>query len=110
LSNPTNKAAAEACNISESALYKRLKDPEFKKEYDKARLELLDRNTCAIQSIVNSAIAAMAEIVQDEDTTAQVRLNAADAILRNCYRMTEQNDILKRLDDLEQAIQEEQYS
>lgn len=46
----------------------------------------------------------MGQICTDEDTTAQTRLNAADAIIRNSLKLTEQNDILTRLDELEQQI------
>lgn len=45
----------------------------------------------------------MGEICQNTDTAPQVRLNAADAIIRNSLKLTEQNDILARLTELEAA-------
>ena len=46
----------------------------------------------------------MGEICEDAEASPQVRLNAADAIIRNSLKLTEQNDILSRLAELEQQI------
>lgn len=101
LAQPTVRAAAATCNISETQIYKRLRDKSFKEKYDKARYELLEENTARLQKHIGAAIEAMSEIVKDDETTAQVRLNAAEAIIRNSIKLTEQTDILRRLDELE---------
>ncbi|MDE7245108.1 MAG: hypothetical protein K2O18_14205 [Oscillospiraceae bacterium] len=106
LSSPTIRAASAACGISESQIYTRLRNPEFKRKYDKARGELLDRNTAALQSQIGAAIETMGQICNDTETAAQVRLNAADAIIRNSLKLTEQNDILTRLEALEETVNE----
>lgn len=103
LSSPTIRAASTACGISESQIYARLRNADFKRKYDKARGELLDRNTAALQSHLGAAIETMGQICADTETAAQVRLNAADAIIRNSLKLTEQNDILQRLEKLEEA-------
>jgi len=43
----------------------------------------------------------MGSICKDAEAAAQVRLNAADAIIRNSLKLTEQADILERLKALE---------
>lgn len=103
VSNPTIKTAALACGVSESLIYRKLRDPPFREKYDKARLEMLERNTAALQGHLGTAIQAMADIVEDEKTAPQTKLNAADAIIRNSLKLTEQTDILRRLDALERA-------
>ena len=45
LSNPTVRAAAAVCGISETQIYSRLRKPAFKEKYDQARLELLQQST-----------------------------------------------------------------
>lgn len=100
---PTTRAAAEMCGVSESKIYSRLRTPAFKKKYDQARRELLERGCAALQGLMGDAIDAMAEIVRDKETSQQVRLNAAEMILRNGMKVTEQMDILSRLDALEKA-------
>ena len=72
--------------------------------YDEARRELLERNTAALQGHLAGAIEVMDEICQNTDASPQVRLNAADAIIRNSLKLTEQNDILARLTELEAAM------
>lgn len=106
IANPTVRAASAACGVSESQIYARLRTPEFKARYDGARRELLERNTAALQGHLAGAIEVMGEICQNTDTAPQVRLNAADAIIRNSLKLTEQNDILTRLEALEKAQNE----
>lgn len=101
ISNPTVKAAAAACGVSETAVFDRLKKPEFKKRYAEARYQLLEQSTAFMQGLVGEATAKMRDVMNDPAAAPQVQLNAADAILKNCYKLTEQNDILTRLDALE---------
>lgn len=103
IANPTIRAAA-ACAISETQIYARLRIPEFKLRYDEARRELLERNTAALQARLGAAIETMGEICTDAETAPQTRLNAADAIIRNSLKLTEQFDILRRLDELEKTL------
>ena len=100
LSTPTIRAAAAACDVSESVIYSRLKDPEFKERYDGARREMLIQSAAALQSHLNAAIEALGEIVNDKDVNPQTRLNAAEAIIRNTLKLTERTDVLNRLDEL----------
>lgn len=101
LSNPTVRGASAACGVSETQIYARLRNSKFKERYDKARHELLERNTAALQGHVSAAIDTMGQIVSDQDAPQQVRLNAAEAILRNSLKLTEQTEILSCLDALE---------
>mgnify|MGYP003453592544 CR=1 FL=1 len=101
LSAPTVRAASEACGVSESQIYARLRNDAFKKKYDQARKELLEQNTAALQGHLGVAIETLAEIVQDGKASQQTRLNAAEAIIRNSLKLTEQTDIIARLDALE---------
>lgn len=101
LSSPTTRAASEACGVSESVIYARLKTPDFKERYDTARREMLAQSAAALQTHLNAAIEAMGDIVSDKDANPQTRLNAAEAVIRNTLKMTERTDILDRLDALE---------
>ena len=46
----------------------------------------------------------MREIMNDPDAAQQTQLNAAEAILRNSLKLTEQNDILTQLAELQKAV------
>ncbi len=103
ISNPTVKAAAAACGVSETAIYDRLRKDEFKKRYAEARYQLIEQSTAFMQGLVGEATAKMRDIMNDPNAAPQVQLNAADSILRNSFKLTEQTDILTRLDALERA-------
>lgn len=102
LSNPTTKGAAAACGIGETQIYARLRDPAFKKRYDSARLDILDEATAALQKQLLDATEEMAAIMHDPGTSAQVRLNACEAIIRSSLKLTDQVDILRRIEKLEE--------
>ena len=104
LSNPTVRAAAKAVGRSETQVYARLRDPDFKSRYDSARHELLERSTAALQGHLSEAVETMAAIMRDREAPQQTRLNAAEAIMRNSLKLTEQTDIIERLDRLENGL------
>lgn len=103
LTHGTIRQAAAACGISESVIYSRLRDENFRSEYDRQRRQLVSGATAALQSRLLEAVDVMGQVMADEKNGAQTRLNACEAILRNSLKMTEQTDILERLDRLEQA-------
>ena len=101
IGSPTVKAASAACGVSETQIYARLRKPAFKEKYDTARRELLEQSTAYIQGRVSEAVRTMYNIMRDPDASQQVRLNAADTIMRNSLKLTEQTDILAQLAELE---------
>lgn len=101
IASPTIKAAAVSCGVSERQIYERLSKPAFRERYDKARHELLDHATAALQGHLSAAVETMAEIANDQEASQQTRLNASEAIIRNTLKLTEQADIIARLDALE---------
>lgn len=106
ISNPTVRAAAKACGVSETYIYTCLKKPDFLEQYDNARRDLLKQSTAYIQGIVSEAIKKMHEVMSNADTAPQVQLNAAEAIMRNSLKMTEQADILAQIAELKKAVYE----
>ena len=103
LSNSTNRDAAVACGLSEKQFYSRLSTPSLKAKLAEARARLLENATTAILARVGEAVETMANIMRDEKSPAQTRLNACDAIVRNALRMGEQIDVLNRVEALEKA-------
>lgn len=89
------------CGLSEAQFYKRIRADDFKRKFSKVKDELLNRVTTTMQNGMTEAAQTMLEIMRDEATAPQIRLNAADSIIRNGMRLTEQNDILQRLEELE---------
>lgn len=93
--------AAKQSGISRSTIQRRLSDPAFRERYYAAQRDLLKDHTAALQGHMGTAIEVMADVMTDQGASAQTRLNAADAVIRNSLKLTEQTDILRRLEALE---------
>ena len=105
LANVTVSETARATGISESTIYRYLRDVEFRQEYEKKRIEMLKDNCHTLQANMNKAIYELVDIIGNDETSPQIRLNAIDMLLRHSYRLTEQCDILERLEKLEENTQ-----
>ena len=100
------RAAAKSVNISEGTVRNRLADPAFRVKYDKMRGDLLQEATAGLTAKLESATATMAEIMEDTENAASVRLAACDALLRNCLKYFSVAEIERRIAALEAAAQE----
>ena len=96
------RGAAKKCGLSESQIYQRLRNEDFKARYDAARQEVLTQAINAAQTATLSAIGTMTMIMSNPEISPQTRLNAADALIRNHIKLTEQGEILERLERLEE--------
>lgn len=104
ISNPTIKAASQVCGVSETQIRERLRKPLFKAKYDRLRRDMLEQATAYIQGVTSEAIEKIRDVMNDPGTAPQTQINAAEAILRNSLKLTEQNDILKQLAELNAAV------
>ena len=102
----THKKAAEAVGLSQTQLYARMRKDAFKAKLAEAKRRVLESATVAAQGRLGEAVATMAAIMGNEENAPQVRLNAAEALLRNGLKLTEQADILERMEQLEAAVAE----
>ena len=102
LNNVTVTATSQATGICEDTIYKYLRDPEFVREYDAKRKEMLEDSCHTLQAKMSRATDELVKIIEDPDTKPQIRLNAIDMLLRHAYKQTELMDILTRLDALEE--------
>ena len=57
-----------------------------------------------MQTAVGDAVEVLREVVKDRNVAAGVRVSAADSIIRNAMRLTEQMDIVQRIEQLEADI------
>ena len=102
LTNPTKEKAAAAAGITPKTLRSYLADPDFQEEYKKAFSGMVED---AVQQSLEPALATLREIVEDSALDAQPRISAARSILEYSLRLTEQNDILTKLEALEATVQ-----
>ena len=79
--------------------------PEFKEKYERARMEMMERYSNQLQQRIGVASDIMLyTATSDKNASPQVRLNAAEAIIRTGLKLTEQTEILKQLAELRKAV------
>lgn len=103
LTYPSVREAAEAINVSESVIYLRLRDSTFKQKYNEAKDQMLHNTTTFLQSKLQEATSVIVSLMNDVETAPQVRLNAARATFEYCIKLTEQTELLRRIEAIEQA-------
>ena len=105
LTNPTKEKAAAAAGITSKTLRGYLADPEFQAEYRKAFAGLVEDATRQAQQAIAPALSTLREVVEDSGEGSQFRISAARSILEYSLKLTEQNDILAKLQELEKAVE-----
>ncbi|WP_448983873.1 hypothetical protein [Olsenella uli] len=92
----TTKEAARVAGMGESTLRAYKSDPEFVELYTAARHELLDTGVKALQSKFSDAVDVICEIMTDKEASPSVRLSAANSIIQNVVRLTDQTESMER--------------
>lgn len=102
----TRAEAAKAAGIGESTLRGYLREPEFQARYREAFGNLVQDATRQAQQAISPALSTLREIVEDESAGAQARILAARSTLKFALKLTEQLDIISRIETLENAMKE----
>lgn len=106
LTNPTKEKAAAAAGITAKTLRSYLADPEFQAEYKKAFASLVEDATRQAQQAIEPALSTLREVVEDGGESPQFRISAARSILEYSLKLTEQNDIMTKLQELEKVVEQ----
>lgn len=75
--------------------------------YHEAVGEILESTTRKAQTAAGQAVDVLRSIMSDDNEQAGPRVSAADKVLGYALKLTEQNDILSRLDKLEQQAEQD---
>lgn len=93
LSHGTIKAAAAAVGLSERAVYDRMNAGEFQALYKAAKADLIRAAVFNINSQLEAAINTVADVMNNPDNNAAVRLQAAQTILNNAGKFAQRLQI-----------------
>lgn len=104
LTCPTQAAAAKAAGIGLTTLKRYLNDDDFQREYQRAVSGLIAEAAAQAKQSLSPALSTLKEVMQDADQNGQVRVSAARSLLEYGLKLTEQADVLARLDELERQI------
>ena len=87
LEKGTVRGASEKCRISETTIWRWLREsPEFRKRYQSAREQLVDTTIARLQSASDSAVSTLVSIAEDSTAAPTARIAAARAILNGVFR------------------------
>ena len=100
---PTNKQAAAAAKVAESTVDRWFRDLAFRQRLEAERRELFRAAKTALRSASLGSVQTLMEVQADPEAKASARVAAALGVLNLCMKVAEQDDILSRLELLEQA-------
>ena len=103
LAHGTIRSAAAAAGISERTIYNRLHDRDFMPKYKAAKSDIIRAAVFNLNSQIQAAVDVVVSIMSDQDNNPQIRLNAAEIIMRQAGRFadrlqTEENSVAADFD------------
>jgi len=104
LSEATIAGAASKARVSEATLRRWLKQGEFTHIYQQARQESYRESLRLLRRVTNSAITTLARIMQDDTAPKSVRVRAAEVILEHDRKGIVEEDLLLRIQALEDKV------
>ena len=106
LTSSTQHEAAAKCGLSDRTLRMYLQDDDFVREYDLRRQELIRAATAQLQQSLSVAVAALRDILQDDETSTTARIAAAKVLLEHGLKYSELYDLFRRLQAVEATLQQ----
>ena len=89
LESGTVRAAAAKTGLTARTVYERMGDRDFKAAYNSAKADIVRQAVFSINGKLAAAIDAVADIMNDKNTNAAVRLQAAQTIINNASKFAE---------------------
>lgn len=89
LQHGTIKEAAQAIGTTPRTIYGRMSDPEFKADYQEAQNEIVRGAVYAINGKLSAAVDTVCAIMENEEVSAAIRLQAAQTIITNAAKFSE---------------------
>ena len=105
--NDINKVCKKL-NITRPTYYKYLNDDAVKQEISKIRLANIENTARYLQDSLTLCSQELVKIIKSDDVSPQIKINAINSIFNNCNKLTEQVDIISKLDNIEQRLSEQE--
>jgi hypothetical protein len=104
LSCPTVREASSKCGVPESTIRDYLAKPEFMERYKAAKADIVKGVSTKIQNKMSEAVDVVSELMESKDTPSAVRLNASKVILDQGTELHKTEQIIERIEKLENAF------
>jgi hypothetical protein len=99
----TVEQAARQTGLSVRTVYRRLADPDFRRQVQSTRTDMISRAAATLTAAGTEAVKTLL-VLQQNTAPAAVRLGAARAVLEMGIKLREMADLEERLAALEQQI------
>lgn len=106
LTSSTKAEAYKAAHISKATANRIEQEPDFVEQYTKIRRQAMEQTSNKLQGLAAKAVDTLASVMDSEQATPTERTRAAKIVLDGAYNAQQTQDILNRLDKLEQEQQE----
>lgn len=104
LTAPTIEAAAVVVGVGEVTLWRWMKLPEVQEAYRAARHEVVSQAIARLQRACSKAVDTLEEIMADQGAKDSARVNAAKAVLELSLKAGESEELVARVETLEEAL------
>ena len=94
--------ASKALGISKSAIYQRLKNDDFREQFDRLQGVTLTVVSNSLSDSLNDAVEVLRSVLFDPDVSPSTKVQASDVLLRHCKSYIETSTILRRIEKLEE--------
>lgn len=108
LSHPTLKEAAFAAGISETTLWRYMRDEEFIKRLREAKRDAMGHVTTRLQQASGDAVTVLHNLMTKENAPAAARITAARTVLDYSIRVAEMEELRAEIDELKEFIRRKQ--
>lgn len=105
LTAPNIEEAAKCIGIGQTTLYRWLKLPEFQEELKEARRQAVSLAVGKLQQSTATAVNVLQSVAENEESPASARVSAAKTILEMALKAVELEDIVARIEQLEQMAE-----
>lgn len=97
----TVEEAAKVAGIGRSTGYKYLHEPDFDAALAEQRKDMTKSATSFLTSKMRMCAEKLVDLVESDSTPANVKVQAIQTVFGNVSKMTDQLDIMKRIEQLE---------
>lgn len=98
--------SAKNVGVSEATLNRWLANTEFKVVLNERKSIIVDNCIDKINLLGNKAITVLDSILDDENVSSNVRLNASKSILDMILKFNEQRNIMDKMKEIEELLNE----
>ena len=108
LTCPTIKQASESVGLSEQAVYSRLRKVDFREKLQSARNDQFQVISSKLEDANFKALDTIIAILDDKETSAGIRVKAAQTLLDLSLKNREQIDVISRIENLEEMLKSQE--